>query len=162
MVICYSSHRKLVRECQITSQIPALAPKCCSFQATSSALGYQECCHVWLLQPQTVACQAPLSMGFSRQEYWSRLPFSSSGDLPNRGIEPTLQADSLPLSHLGSTAKIVGLTSPSVDGLRALIAYLEKASWVTCLKEKRQELEAFQSSPLINPEPSENFILISL
>ena len=46
----------------------------------------------------TVACQAPLSMGFSRQEYWSRLPFSSPGDLPNPGIEPgspALQADSL-------------------------------------------------------------------
>ena len=37
----------------------------------------------------TVACQAPLSMGFPRQEYWSGLPFPSSGDLPNPGIEPT-------------------------------------------------------------------------
>ena len=47
----------------------------------------------------TVACQAPLSMGFSRQEYWSGLPFPSPGDLPNPGIEPgfpALQADSLP------------------------------------------------------------------
>ena len=35
-----------------------------------------------------VACQAPLSMGVSRQEYWSRLPFLSPGDLPNSGIEP--------------------------------------------------------------------------
>ena len=38
--------------------------------------------------PWTVACQAPLSMGFSRQEYWSELPFPSPGDLPNPGIEP--------------------------------------------------------------------------
>ena len=37
----------------------------------------------------TVACQAPLSMGFSRQEYWSGLPFPSPGDLPDPGIEPT-------------------------------------------------------------------------
>ena len=37
----------------------------------------------------TVAYQAPLSMGFSRQEYWSRLPFPPPGDLPNPGIEPT-------------------------------------------------------------------------
>ena len=37
---------------------------------------------------QTVAIQAPLSLGFSRQEYWSGLPFPSSGDLPNPGIEP--------------------------------------------------------------------------
>ena len=39
--------------------------------------------------PQTVAHQAPLSTGFSRQEYWSGLPFPSPGDLPNPGIEPT-------------------------------------------------------------------------
>ena len=38
--------------------------------------------------PWTVACQAPLSMGFSRQKYWSGLPFSLLGDLPNPGIEP--------------------------------------------------------------------------
>ena len=35
-----------------------------------------------------VACQAPLSIGFSRQEYWSGLPFPPAGDLPNPGIEP--------------------------------------------------------------------------
>ena len=47
----------------------------------------------------TVACQAPLSMGFSRQQYWSGMPFPFPGDLPNPGIEPespALQADSLP------------------------------------------------------------------
>ena len=38
--------------------------------------------------PWTAACQASLSMEFSRQEYWGRLPFPSSGDLPNPGIEP--------------------------------------------------------------------------
>ena len=46
----------------------------------------------------TVALQAPLSMNFLRQEYWSGLPFPSPGDLPNSGIEPgssALQADSL-------------------------------------------------------------------
>ena len=36
----------------------------------------------------SVACQAPLSMGFSRQEYWSRQPFPSPGNLPNPGIKP--------------------------------------------------------------------------
>ena len=40
-----------------------------------------------LCDPGTVACQAPLSMGFSRQEYWSGLPFPSPGDLPTPGIE---------------------------------------------------------------------------
>ena len=38
--------------------------------------------------PWTVACQAPLSMGFSRQEYWSGLPFPPSGYLPDPGIKP--------------------------------------------------------------------------
>ena len=36
-----------------------------------------------------IACQAPLSVGFPKQEYWSRLPFPPSGDLPNPGIEPS-------------------------------------------------------------------------
>ena len=56
--------------------------------------------HVWLFATLwTVAYQAPLSMGFSRQEYSSGLPFPSPGDLPNPGIEPRppiLQADALP------------------------------------------------------------------
>ena len=50
------------------------------------------------MTPWTVACQAPLSMGFSRQEYWSGLQFPSPGDLPNSGMESgssKLQADSL-------------------------------------------------------------------
>ena len=49
--------------------------------------------------PWTVACQVPRSMGFSRQGYWSGLPFPSPGDLPDPGIEPTspvMQADALP------------------------------------------------------------------
>ena len=47
--------------------------------------------------PWTIAHQAPLSMGFPRQEYWSGLPFPSPGDLPNPGtkpVSPALQADS--------------------------------------------------------------------
>jgi len=43
-----------------------------------------------LCDPWTVACQAPPSMGFSRQEYWNGLPFPSPGDLPDPGIEPGL------------------------------------------------------------------------
>ena len=52
-----------------------------------------------LVTPQTIACQAPLSMDFSRQKYWSGQPFPSPGDLPNPGNEsraPELQVDSLP------------------------------------------------------------------
>ena len=45
--------------------------------------------HLTLCGPMTVACQPPLSMGFSRQKYWSGLPFPSLGDLPIPGIEPT-------------------------------------------------------------------------
>ena len=48
--------------------------------------------------PWTVAYQAPPSIGFSRQEYWSGLPFPSPGDLPDPGIKPrspTFQADAL-------------------------------------------------------------------
>ena len=51
------------------------------------------------MTPWTVTHQAPLYMGFSRQEYWSGLPFPSSGDLPDPGTEPrspALQVDSLP------------------------------------------------------------------
>ena len=54
--------------------------------------------------PWTVARQAPLSMGSSREEYWSGLPFPSPGDLPNPGSEPgspALQADSLPSESPG-------------------------------------------------------------
>ena len=58
--------------------------------------------------PWTVAFQAPLSMGFSRQECWSRVLCPPPGDLLDPGIEPgsppssALQSDSLPLSHRGS------------------------------------------------------------
>ena len=63
--------------------------------------------------PWTVAYQAPPSMEFSRQEYWSGLPFPSPGHLPDPGIEPgspTLQIDALPLnrlSHQGSPHSIM-------------------------------------------------------
>ena len=55
--------------------------------------------------PWSTAHQAPLSMGFSRQEYWSGLPCPPPGDLPEPGVEPTspespgFQAISLPLRH---------------------------------------------------------------
>ena len=63
---------------------------------------------------RTVARQAPLSMGFSRQEYWTGLPSPPPGGLPNPGIEPrspALQADSLPSSEPPGKpmAEIVGV-----------------------------------------------------
>ena len=60
--------------------------------------------------PWTVACHAPLSMEFSRQEYWSRLPFPSPGDLPDPRIKPApaaLQADSLPSKPPGKTLRSI-------------------------------------------------------
>ena len=61
---------------------------------TEKAVGMHTCvlslqlCRLFMI-PQTVARQGPLSMGFSRQENWSRLPCPPPGDLPNPGIEPT-------------------------------------------------------------------------
>ena len=58
----------------------------------------------FFVTPWSVAYQAPQPMGFSRQEYWSGLPFPFPGDLPDPGIEPgspTLQADALPTEPPG-------------------------------------------------------------
>ena len=60
--------------------------------------------------PWTVGHQAPASMGFSRQEYWSGLPFPSPGDLPDSGIEPgspALQADILTYEPPGKPKDVV-------------------------------------------------------
>ena len=60
--------------------------------------------------PSTIAPQAPVSMEFPRQEYWSGLPFPTPGDLPDLGIEPmyaALQVDSLPLSSVQSSHSVV-------------------------------------------------------
>ena len=71
------------------------------------------CLHVLLscvqlfAAPWTVTHQASLSMGFSRQEYWSGLPFPSPGDLPHPGVEPgspALQADAWPSELLGKAS----------------------------------------------------------
>ena len=70
---------------------PSPRPPC------TCAKSLQSCPNLFVT-PWTVAHQAPLSVGFSRQEYWSELPCSPPGDLPNLGIEPrspTWQADSL-------------------------------------------------------------------
>ena len=70
------------------------SPWRCKESDTTEQLSIAQC--TWVLScvqlfvaPWTVACQAPLSIGFSRQDYWSGLPYPSLGDLPNPGIEPT-------------------------------------------------------------------------
>ena len=82
---------------------PALAGRFFTTNATWKAQSYYVCvkllCRVQLFATLwTVTQQAPLSTGFSRQEYWSGLPFPSPEDLPNPGIEtgsPALQVDAL-------------------------------------------------------------------
>ena len=77
-----------------------------SMRIVSEYLVVQSC--PTLSDPGTVAHQAPLSMEFSRQEYWSELPFPSPGDLPDPGIEPRFhawQADALPTELLGKPCK---------------------------------------------------------
>ena len=94
--------------------------------------------HVQLFEtPWTVVFQAPPSMGFSRQEYWSGLPFPSPRDLPNRGIEPrspALQADAFyHLSYQGSLYIAMELknlkyniaTSLSNDTLKLNISFIK-------------------------------------
>ena len=63
-----------------------------------------------LVTPWTVAYQVPLSVGFSRQEYWNGLPFPSPGDPHDPGIKPwspALQADSLPTESPGKPHKCI-------------------------------------------------------
>ena len=74
----------------------------------------------------TVANQAPLSMGFPRQEYWSGLPFSPPRDLPDPEIKPTspaLQVDSLLLSHQGSLTKTVMIKFTEIEISRILPSF---------------------------------------
>ena len=70
--------------------------------------------------PWTIACQSPLSMGFSRQGYWSGLPCPPPGDLPNPGIEPgfpVFQVDSLLCElHQGSINPLESMKSPTAHG----------------------------------------------
>ena len=82
--------------------------------------------------PWTVAYQVPPSMGFSRQEYWSGLPFPSPGDLPDPGIEPgspAFQADALtseppgkPSSELGMSKSWLGLSVSCLTNRISVVA----------------------------------------
>ena len=66
-----------------------------------------------IVTPRTVAHQVPLSLGFPRQEYWSGLPFSSPGDLPDPGIEPmfpALAGEFFTTEPPGKPSKCIGLS----------------------------------------------------
>ena len=80
----------------------------------SESMKVKSLSRVWLFaSPWTVAYQAPPSMGFSRQECWSGLPFPSPGHLPNPGIEPgspAFQADALPSEPPGKPIRVYNYT----------------------------------------------------
>ena len=80
--------------------------------------------------PWTVVGQAPLSMGFPKQEFWSGLPFSSSGDLPTNPCLLHWQGDSLPLSHQGSTANFKKYISGHSGGQNTLLIHSWSSSTV--------------------------------
>ena len=81
--------------------------------------------HVWLFAtPWTIAYQAPLSVGFSRQEYWSGLPFPSPGARPNPGIEPgspALQTDAFTILTTMENMHIKYSTSLGIRGVKIKI-----------------------------------------
>ena len=89
--------------------------------------------HVWLFStPWTVVCQAPLSMGFSRQEYWSGLPCPPPGDLSDPGIEPSfncLQCRSCRFF----TAEPPGFTIPRERGAKYLVSWKQNSSFQSYL-----------------------------
>ena len=79
--------------------------------------------------PWTVAHQAPPSMGFSRQEYWSGLPFPSPQDLPGPGIErrsPTLRADALPSEPPGMHICISALPMVTLELTQNLLVVRDR------------------------------------
>ena len=84
--------------------------ECRRIDAFELSLSLYSLSHVWLFAtPCPRPYQVPPSMGFSRQEYWSGLPFPSPEDLPNRGIKPgspTLQADTLPSEPPGNILRV--------------------------------------------------------
>ena len=104
--------------------------------------------------PWTAALQAPLSMEFSRPEYWSRLPFPSPGDLLDPGIKstsfvsPALEADSSPLCHLGRSPLLCGVVvqvlsrvqlfaTPWTAALQASLSFTTSQSLLKLLSVER-------------------------
>ena len=92
------------------------------------------------VNPWTVACQAPLFMGFSRQEYWSGLPCPPPGDLPDPGTEPLSQASSaladgfFTTSATRETPTSITEASASLNSMTWSIASRGKEHWGTVLQ----------------------------
>ena len=109
-----------------------------------------------LHNPWTAAYQAPLSMGFSRQEYWSGLPFPSPGDFPDLGIEagsPALQADSLPSEPPG---KLMPLTTwlCSVDANCFKFLFMSNLLGEYKSAPLRSSLASMQTDSLVKTPPA--------
>ena len=99
--------------------------------------------------PWTVAHQAPPSMGFSRQEYWSGLPFPSPGDLPNLGIEPrcsSSQADALTSEPPG---KLVGPPTLDLPNQNSLLCQPSFSHYPGSTVKKTPWPSAFMASSVI-------------
>ena len=102
-------HHQLLGKCKLKAQLLGKCKSKAQLDITSLPWEWNEVLvtqSVWLfVTPWTITHQTPLSMVFSRQEYWRGLPFPSAGDLPDPGIEPrypALQADSLPSEPPGN------------------------------------------------------------
>ena len=94
----------------ISQFYPELARQACVCVCVCVCARAQLLSHICLfVTPWTEAHQTSLSVGFSRQEYWSGYPFSSLGDLPNSGFKsgsPELQADTLPCEPSGKPSQV--------------------------------------------------------
>ena len=110
----------------------------------------------FFVTPWTVAHQAPLTIVFSRQEYWSGLPFLSPGDLFDPGIKPlspALAGGSLPLSHMGSPPTIYDRRFPAGSVVKNLPANAGNAGLIPGSKRSPGEgnSKPLQYSCLGNP-----------
>ena len=100
-----------------------------------------------LLTPWTVACQASLSMEFSRQQYWSGLPFPSPGDFPDPGIKPVSPVSPTVAGRFFITYRRLSgrffITEPPGKPLRSKSGVLIRWDWRLLQKEEEKSLHTF-------------------
>jgi len=98
--------------------------------------------------PWTVVCQAPLSMGFSKQENWNGLPFPSPGDLPHPGIEPVFLTSLSPALAEGFLT-----TSATLEALNQLYIYTFVSILYTCTDVSPPSWASLPYAPPLAPHP---------
>ena len=106
--------------------------------------------HISFETPWTVARQASLSMGFSRQEYWNGLPFPSPGDLPNPGLYPGLlhcRHTVYHLSHKGSSGEPDTITGSLKERYRRVRVRQKVMSWWKQRERERKDLKMLHCRP---------------